>query len=73
MKDFDLYDGLSYLIEAEADNGDHYALLGLPSALRTQYANHTTRISVNGTYYPSNPTQYLHPDPNFRGVISSHP
>jgi hypothetical protein len=57
----------TYLLEAE--DGGHYALVGLPSGLRSQYANRTARISVQGTYYPSNPTEYLHPDPNFRGLI----
>jgi hypothetical protein len=59
--------GFSYIIEAES--GGYYALVGLPLDLRSQYANHTTRIFVSGTYYPSNPTQYLHPEPNFRGLI----
>lgn len=59
--------GFTYLVEA--DNGGHYALLGLPSNLRSQYANHTARISVNGTYFPPNLTNYLHPDPSFRGLV----
>jgi hypothetical protein len=59
--------GFTYIIEAES--GGYYGLVGLPSDLRSQYANHTTRISVSGTYYPPNPTQYLHAEPNFRGLI----
>jgi hypothetical protein len=59
--------GLTYLLEA--DSGGNYALVGIPSGLRSEYANHTTRISVNGTYSPSNLAQLTHPDPNFRGVI----
>jgi hypothetical protein len=59
--------GFTYLVEA--DTGGYYALVGLPSSLRSEYGNHTARISVNGTYYPSNPSEYLHPDPNFRGLI----
>lgn len=59
--------GSTYLVEA--DSGGFYALVGLPSSLRYQYENHTARISVNGTYYPASPSEYLHPDPNFRGVI----
>ena len=57
----------TYLVEV--DNGGYYALVGLPTELRAQYENHTTRIVVNGTYFPSNPNQYLHPDRNFRGLI----
>jgi len=59
--------GFTYLVEA--DSGGYYVLVGLPSDLRSQYANHTTRISVSGTYYPSNPNQYLYPNPNLHGLI----
>lgn len=56
-----------YLIEA--DSGGYYGLVGLASDLRSQYANHTTRITVDGTFYPTNPSEYLHPDPHYRGLI----
>ena len=63
----DCQGGFTYLVETE--NGGYYALVGLPSGLRSQYVNHTARISLAGTFYPSNPMQYLHSDPNYRGLI----
>ena len=59
--------GYAYFLEAES--GGVYALVGLPSSLRSQFGNHTTRISVNGTYYLSNPASFIHPNPNYRGLI----
>jgi len=57
--------GFTYLVEA--DSGGYYGLVGLPTNLNSQYANHTTRILVNGTYYPSNLTSP--PAQNYRGLI----
>jgi hypothetical protein len=57
--------GFTYLVET--DSGGYYGLVGLPPDLSSQYINHTTRISVNGTYYPSNLTS--HPAQNYRGLI----
>jgi hypothetical protein len=57
--------GFTYLVEA--DSGGYYGLVGLPPNLSSQYANHTTRISVNGTYYPVNFTSY--PAQSYRGLI----
>ena len=59
--------GFTYLVETE--DGGYYALVGLPSDLASQYANHTARISLTGTFYSSNPTQYLHADRNYRGLV----
>ncbi len=59
--------GFIYLVEA--DSGGYYALVGLPSSLRSEYENHTVRITVNGTYYQSNPSQYPRADANFHGLI----
>jgi hypothetical protein len=59
----------SFVYLIEADSGGYYGLVGLPTDLRSQYANHTTRISVDGTFYPTNPSEYLHPDPRYRGLI----
>lgn len=58
--------GFNYLIETE--NGWTYALIGLPSNLNSEYANHTTRISVNGTFYP-NLVSNSSLNPNFRGIV----
>ena len=55
--------GFNYLVAST--NGSFYMLVGLPSSLKTQYANHTAQISVEGTYLPSSSNQ----TPNFRGVI----
>lgn len=55
--------GFNYVIEST--NGSYYVLVGLPSSLKTQYANHTAQISVEGTYLPSSSNQ----TPNLRGVI----
>jgi hypothetical protein len=57
--------GFTYLVEA--DSGGYYGLVGLPPNLSSQYTNHTTRISVNGTYYPANFTSY--PAQSYRGLI----
>src|SRR5208283_1997676 len=57
----------SYFVES--DSGGYYGLVGLPANLSSQYTNHTARISVNGTYYQSNLTDYLRPDQNYRGSI----
>ncbi len=57
--------GFTYLVEV--DTGGYYGLVGLPPNLSSQYTNHTTRISVNGTYYPSNLTN--RPAQNYRGLI----
>jgi len=59
----------SFVYLIETDSGGYYGLVGLPSSLRSQYANHTTRISVDGTFFPTNPSEYLHPDPHYRGLI----
>ncbi len=57
--------GFTYFVEA--DSGGYYGLVGLPPNLSSQYTNHTTRISVNGTYYPANFTSY--PAESYRGLI----
>lgn len=57
----------TYFVEAES--GGIYALVGLPPSLQSQFANHTTLISLEGTFYPSNPAPYIHPNPNYRGLI----
>jgi hypothetical protein len=57
--------GFTYFVEA--DSGGYYGLVGLPPNLSSQYTNHTTRISVNGTYYPANFTSY--PAHSYRGLI----
>jgi hypothetical protein len=59
--------GFIYFIEA--DSGGYYAIVGLPSSLRSEYENHTVRIVVSGTYYPSNPSQYPRADSDFHGLI----
>lgn len=63
----DCQDDFTYLIET--DDGGYYALVGLPLSLRSQYTNHTIQIYVDGTYSPSDSTNYVHPDTSFRGVI----
>ena len=56
--------GFNYVVES--NNGWYYVLVGLPSSLKTQYANHTVQIIVDGTYLPTSPSNQT---PNFRGVI----
>ncbi len=53
----------------ETDSGGYYGLVGLPQNLSSQYTNHTTRISVIGTYYPSNLTRLPTSRPELRGSI----
>ena len=57
--------GLTYVVEA--DSGGYYGLVGLPSNLSSQYANHTARISVDGTYYSS--SLISSPAQSYRGLI----
>ena len=50
----------------EADYGGWYSLVGIEPSL--SIANHT-RATLSGLFFPTNPSDYLHPDPNYRGLI----
>jgi hypothetical protein len=50
----------------EADSGGWYSLSGISSDL--SITNHT-RVSLTGTFIPTDPKAYNNPDPNFRGIV----